>query len=107
MGICGGRAFQTEGKEGTTSARALGHECTRCVQGVAKRPVCLEQHEPGEGVGRNEDREVGDRQAHRLSNLSSFYHNSICRDIGYKLSAIRRITDGPPTDIDERKTRNN
>lgn len=89
MGICGGRAFQTEGKEDTASTKALGQGCTRCVQGIAKRSVCLEQHEPGERVGRNEDREAGEGQAHSLSNWSSLYRNSICRDIGYKLLVIR------------------
>ena len=66
MGICGGRTVQTEGKEGTASAKALGQECAGCVQGIPSRPVCLKKHEPGEKVGGNEDREVGEGQAHSL-----------------------------------------
>lgn len=73
MEICGGRAFYTEGKEDSASAKALGQECTGHVQ--SRSSMCPEQYEPGEkgagGWGWNEDREVGEGQAHSLSSLSS------------------------------------
>lgn len=66
-----GQSIPAAGKAGTASAKVLGQECTGCVHGIAARSVFLEQHEPAERVGRNEDREMREGQAHSLSNSSS------------------------------------